>query len=193
MTSSVADFAETYSKMSDDELSRVLSDEYSLVPEAVEALHAELKRRPQTPPTIATVEPQHDPLTGIHGWLFWWCFGSIVGAILQLHNAPTANPASLLSLVFFVLFYAVLALNVTTGICVACLASFALRLVFINFITLFIAFALVMVVGVLTALVSPEQGGELIGGALVAIVPVAIWFWYFKVSIRVRNTFGRNM
>jgi uncharacterized membrane protein (DUF4010 family) len=58
---------------------------------------------------------------------------------------------------------------------------------------LFIAFALVMVVGVLTALVSPEQGGELIGGALVAIVPVAIWFWYFKVSIRVRNTFGRNM
>jgi len=193
MNNNVADFVGTYSKMSDEELSRVVSDEHSLVPGAVEALHSELKRRPQTPPTIATVEPQTDPLTGIGGWLAWWCLGSIVGALLQLRNAPTLNPESFLSIVFFVLFYAVLMLNVTVGICVACVASFALRLVFVNFIVLFAVAGLLTAVGVLMALVSPEQGGEFIGKVLAAAVPVAIWFWYFKVSRRVRNTFGRNM
>ncbi len=193
MNDAIANFGDSYSKMSDEELSRLLSDEGSLVPEAIEALHAELQRRPQIPNTIVVVEPQADPLTGIGGWLALWCFGSIVGALLQLRNAPALNPESLLSIVFFVIFYAVLTLNVTVGICVACGASFALRLVFINFIALFILAALIMVVGVLTAFVSPEQGGELIGGALAATVPVAIWFWYFKVSKRVRNTFGRNM
>jgi hypothetical protein len=135
-------FGNSYSKMSDEELSRLLSNEASLVPEAVEALHAELQRRPQTHPITATVEPQAAPLTGIGGWLGLWCVVSIVGALLQLRNAPTLNPESLLSIVFFVLFYAVLTLNVTAGICVACVASFALRLVFINFIALFILAAL---------------------------------------------------
>jgi hypothetical protein len=67
MTNSIADFAYTYSKMSDDELSRVLSDEHSLVPEAVEALHAEISRRPQISSVDATCN-RYCPIEG-HSWM----------------------------------------------------------------------------------------------------------------------------
>lgn len=45
MNTSVIDFAETYSKMSDEQLSIIFSDEKSLVDAARIALHAEMQRR----------------------------------------------------------------------------------------------------------------------------------------------------
>ena len=80
-----------------------------------------------------------------------------------------------------------------TAICVLRITSFALKLVLVTFIAWFIVAALGMVIAVQSDLVSPIQGYKLIVDDLAATVPLVLWFWYFKVSKRVRDTFGRNM
>ena len=60
MNTSVIDFAETYSRMSDEQLSIIFSDEKSLVDAARIALHAEMRRRSyasQAETTDAVAEP----------------------------------------------------------------------------------------------------------------------------------------
>jgi hypothetical protein len=56
MNDRVADFADTYSKMTDEELSRVVSGEKSLVDEARVALQSEVKRRRLASPAEDGIE-----------------------------------------------------------------------------------------------------------------------------------------
>jgi hypothetical protein len=78
MNDRVAEFAETYSKMTDEEFSRVVSDEKSLIDEARVALQSEMQRRKLTSSIddgkepggrLASLWQQQLAPVGVGGWL----------------------------------------------------------------------------------------------------------------------------
>ena len=192
MTSTEA-FAARYSKMTREELERIAADEENLLPEALQALRAELNRRP---PEEQVSEISSDPLFGVRGWLAFYCFGAIVGSLAQISKIPAIDLHSPLSICFTFFGYFVVAFGVITGVSVAMEAGSALRFVLIYFILQATILGLLTLEGILTFTWNPQlakQGGELIGTGIVGAIPWVIWFWYFKVSKRVRATFGRNL
>ena len=197
MNPRVGDFAQHYSKMSDDELARIAEDRKNLVPEAAGALDFEIASRPQA---AHAVEEPKNPLYGVRGWLAFYCFCSIVGSlcylisgIVDILSAPTPGP-------YVWLLLAVPLFPLIVGIALCAEASFALGLLFIQFILAGIPLAGSIVVLIVERIghrsLSPEttrQGIELLRTVLPAIALWAIWFTYFKVSKRVCATFGRNI
>jgi hypothetical protein len=194
MSDIVAVFAERYSRMSDGQLAQVAADENNLTPEALEALRAEIARRP---PVEALPVATKDPLDGAGGWLFLYCFGCIVGSLWQFRSFPSMNASSAVSVAYSILLYGMIAWNVITGISVLGRTQHALRVVFIQLMIW--AALLLFLIGVAVFLLITSSdvfagtAGELIGTAIAGAVPWVIWFSYFKVSKRVKATFGHNL
>jgi hypothetical protein len=204
MRLSVTDFAKEYSQMSDEELRRVAADGANLVPDAIDALRAELAQRPE----LAQIEsirqvppkPRH-PLCGVGGWLLLYCIGCFVGFFASPFPASagirTSDPAS----AFILLASVVLRLlNLVAGICIVAKAKSTLRVVAAQLIVraaglIFIFFG---AIGLLVR--SPSlpndalnAAAQMFGVSIALAAWVVAWFRYFKTSERVRITFGRNL
>jgi len=111
MNDRVADFAETYSKMTDEQLLRVLSDEKSLVDAARAALQTEVQRRDLASPadtgnalrgqTETLWERQLNP-EGVGGWLALWCVSvALIGPLYFFFHASEQIAQTSLTLVMF--------------------------------------------------------------------------------------------
>ena len=199
-----ADFAKEYAQMSDDGLERVAADEASLVPEAVLALHAELVRRPEIvrkePIRPATPQPRH-PLFGVGGWLLLYCIGCFVGVVVDPLPTPAGIRISAIGSAFiFLISFVLRSLNLVAGICIARKAKLTLRVVAAQ-LSVRAACLIFFVFGAFGLLVRssslPNETLDAAGWMLAESIALAAWlftwFRYFKTSVRVRITLGRNL
>jgi hypothetical protein len=91
----MATFAQRYRDMSDYQLAQLAADLNALVPEAREALRAEIARRP---PPAASRSAQDEkpisakgPLDGLGGWLAWYCLGLFGGVYNEARLAVSLH------------------------------------------------------------------------------------------------------
>ena len=135
----MANFAQRYRGMSDYRLAQLAADLNALVPEAREALHAEIARRP--PPTASSATQYEkpvsakDPLDGLGGWLAWYCLGLFGGVYNEARLAMSLRGGvSSVMLAFSILCWGMAAWNVATGISMVVRARSALRMILIHLI-----------------------------------------------------------
>ena len=214
MSYRVDDFADTYSKMTNEEISRVISDEKSLVDEARVALQSEVQRRKlvssadngiESGDQIASLwECQLAPV-GVGGWLLFWCIGNILIGSLYALDVPLSaylelkqlaatfetNYFVMMSIVmlYFVLF-SIEVFSIVVGVCVYLVRPYALRLLFIYFL---ICAAIDCCLLVLFSSMDAGSRNKAFDYLLWNGIVLVIWFIYFKRSKRVRATFGRNI
>jgi len=200
MNDRVADFAETYSKMTDEQLLRVLSDEKSLVDAARAALQAEVQRRDLASPadtgnalrgqTETLWERQLNP-EGVGGWLALWCVSvALIGPLYFFFHASEQIAQTSLTLVMFgsqswvgVVSEVVLGLqfvtvlySIATVLCVFAVKPYALKMVFIYFLLWAAVEALACVLIVLfvrvagTNLASDAVANEAMGAAVGSVL-----------------------
>ncbi len=133
------------------------------------------------------------PLYGIRGWLLLFCI--IVAFFNPLKLLVDASEAGWAVAAFDV---ALAAFSVYVGICVARLSPRALPLLKAYFIVLLLlGLGSVAWAAVLAWFTNGAAGEEALmrlagAGARTAFF-VAIWWSYFRRSLRVRNTYGRNL
>ena len=197
----MSDFAQRYRGMSDYRLSQLVADQNVLVPEAREALRAEIARRP--PPTAlkpAQVEKPisaKDSLDGVGGWLAWYCLGLFGGVYNEIRLVVSLRGGvSSIILAFSIFSLGIAAWNLATGISILRRAPSAPRMIFIQLTTGGLQGTIIMADGIALLASSPRSAGvaeALIGVGLGICVGYAIWFRYFQVSKRVKITFGRNL
>lgn len=197
----MASFAERYRDMSDYRLAQLAADLNSLVPEAREALRAEIARRP---PPGASRSAQYEkpvsvknPLDGLGGWLAWYCLGLFSGVYNEARLAVSLRGGvNSVMLAFSILCWGMAAWNVATGVSMVVRARSALRMILIHLILGALQGVVIVADGAALLASSPRSAGvaeALIGIGLGICAGYGIWFRYFQVSKRVKITFGRNL
>ena len=197
----MTDFAQRYRGMSDYRLAQLAADAVALIPEAREALRAEIARRP---PPIALRSAQvekpssaKDPLNGLGGWLAWYCFGLFGGMYNEVRLAVSLRGGvNSVMLAFSVLCWGMAAWNLATGVSMVLRARAALRMIFIQLILGALQGVVIVADGTALLASSSRSAGvaeALIGVGLSICAGYGIWFRYFQVSKRVKITFGRNL
>ena len=187
--------------MSDYQLAQLAADLSALVPEAREALRAEIARRP---PPAASSSAQDEkpvsakgPLDGLGGWLAWYCFGLFGGVYNEARLAVSLRGGvNSVMLAFSILCWGMAAWNVATGVSMVVRARSALRMILIHLILGALQGVVIVADGAALLASSPLSAGvaeALIGEGLVICAGYGIWFRYFQVSKRVKITFGRNL
>jgi cation transport ATPase len=204
-------FAGRYRNKSARELAQLAAEEDKLVPEAREALHAEIARRPQPveqafTPALATAHAEapasaqapasaEDSLDGVRGWLFLYCLLLIIACIRSTISTITTTINGGIPLAIALLVLAVVGWDVATAVAILVRTRFALRMVLIQLITS--AVATVFVLGAQNASLltsnEPEKAGVLLLTSVLDVASIFVWYRYFCVSKRVKITFGRNL
>lgn len=197
----MTDFARRYRDMSDYRLAQLAADPNALVPNAREALRAEIARRP--PPTVhksaeaEKLESAKGSLDGVAGWLAWYCFGLFGGVYNEIRFATSLHGGiSNVTLAFSIFSFGIAAWNLATGICIIRRAPFALRMIAVQLIAGGLQGLIIGLAGTALLAFSPRLAGvaaSLIGLGLAICAGYAIWLRYFQVSKRVNITFGRNL
>jgi hypothetical protein len=214
MKDRVADFADTYSRMTDEEFSCVLSDEKSLVDDARVALQSEMQRRKLVSPRddgiesgvpIASLWERQLAPVGVGGWLLFWCFANVLAGSLyalylpldaysELKQIATMFGANHVVMMFVVMLYCVLfsieIFSIVVGVCVYLVKAYALKLLFIYFL---ICAAIEGCLWILLFNLDTGSQDNAFGYLLWNGIMLVVWFVYFKRSKRVRATFGRNL
>jgi len=190
----MTDFAQRYRGMSDYRLAQLAADAVALIPEAREALRAEIARRP---PPIALRSAQvekpssaKDPLNGLGGWLAWYCFGLFGGMYNEVRLAVSLRGG----VNSVMLAFSILCLGI--GVSMVVRARAALRMIFIQLILGALQGVVIVADGTALLASSSRSAGvaeALIGVGLSICAGYGIWFRYFQVSKRVKVTFGRNL
>jgi|GEM_PF-4536440 len=197
----MTDFAQRYRGIPDYRLAQLAADQSALVPEAREALRAEIARRP--PPVARRSVEVEEPvsakhsLDGVGGWLAWYCLGLFGGVYKEIRLAVSLHGGiSSVMLVFSIFSLGIAAWNLATGISIVRRAPFAPRMIFIQLTAGGLQGAFIAADGAALLASSPRSAGvaELLIGVGVGIgAGYAIWFRYFQVSKRVMITLGRNL
>jgi hypothetical protein len=120
--------------------------------------------------------------SGVGGWLGFFCLSQIFGG-------PFVALRSLLTnhLIVAVFALAFAAHSVHTGVTLWRVRPNALKVLSTWFA---VWFAIECLLG-LEAVADPKSVSVAL--FLWSFLPFAIWFWYFTHSVRVRNTYGRNL
>ncbi len=197
-------FAQRYRNKSALELVRLAAEQDNLVPEAREALHLEIARRPQlaehpAAPVQATASseapaPAKDSLDGVEGWLYVYALGLIAGCLRPIEAVAIALHGGL-SLVIALLLLGVIGWALATGVAIFRRTRSALTMVLVQLILRATIAVFYLGVGIALLLFSNESEGAAVQVAIGVLMgaDVAIWYRYFCVSKRVRITFGRNL
>jgi len=197
----MANFAQRYRSMSDYRLAQLEADLSVLVPEAREALRAEIARRP-TPAASRSAQGEKpfsakDSLDGLGGWLAWYCLGLFGGVYNEARLAASLHGGvNSVMLGFAILCWGMAAWNLATGITMVVRARSALRMILIHLIFGALQGVVIVADGASLLASSSRSGGvaeALIGVGLSICASYGIWFRYFQVSKRVKTTFGRNL
>ena len=128
---------------------------------------------------------------GIGGWLLYFCIVSIFAGPLVSLPAVIKQ----LSLYWLSCYVTLIIFSIAAGFATLMRAKSALTLVRFDLLakSLYgvaqVAWAFHLHSLNRPSLLISQETGRAVG----TFLAVAIWFWYFKVSIRVRNTFGRNI
>jgi hypothetical protein len=203
MADANSSFAQRYRNKSAQELARLAAEENNLVPEAREALRAEIARRPQpagqaSNPDQATAvaeapAPAEDRLDGVRGWLFLYCLLLILACIRStiVTVAATINGGIPLAVALIVL--AVVGWDVATTVAIFVRARPALRMVLVQLILTAAAAVFLLGARLASLLVSNESEKVLILSSVFDVAWILIWYRYFCVSKRVRITLGKNL
>jgi hypothetical protein len=195
------DFAQQYRDMSNHRLAQLAADPNALIPEAREALYAEIARRPP-PIALRSVQAERlasadHPLDGLGGWLAWYCFGLFAGMYNEARLAVSLRGGvNSVMLAFSILCLGIAAWNLATGVSMVVRARSALRMILIHLILGALQGAVIVADGAALLASSPRSAGvavALIGVGLCICAGYAMWFRYFQVSKRVKITFGRNL
>jgi hypothetical protein len=143
-------------------------------------------------PEIENLRLQHPELIGVGGWLWWFCFQiTILAPIVMLYehssfSSSVDNVDGIVAIVFVIF-------QVITGVSLRSLRPWALRLTKILLIGQF-CFGIILIAlqgyGAYSASQADDpfkdpSGTKHVAGAI-------IWFLYFKLSKRVRATYGRR-
>jgi len=197
----MTDFAQRYRGMSNHRLAQLAADHNALVPEAREALRAEIARRP-LPIALRSAQVEQrasakGPLDGLGGWLAWYCFGLFGGVYNEARLAVSLRGGvNSVMLAFSILCWGMAAWNLATGVSMVVRARSALRMIFIHLILGALQGVVIVADGTALLASSPRSAGvaeALIGVGLGICAFYVIWFRYFQVSKRVKITFGRNL
>jgi len=179
------DFASYYASLSDDDLLRLTADVANLRPEAREALSTETQKR--NLPCVSVdwnAQPEPKPPAG-GGWLLLYCVGAVfinpIWLIFTTVNQPTvaliAAPDSVLLL--------------GAGILLWKRNPRGLDWVRWSYLYLFGLLCVDFVVVAMGR--NPEAIGAFIGETLVGLIPVLLWWLYFRRSKYIYAVYGQNI
>jgi hypothetical protein len=146
---------------------------------------------PTTAPEVAAVPASSEP-RGVGGWLVVFCVWlTILAPLMELRAVPYLRYGSLNWILFVSL--SVTVFGVMAGIWLWQVKPKALVYLRIYFGLVFAT----MLLGIIAFLVATR--GEMLGGPWIVIgwlrtlVFLGVWIAYFRVSQRVRNTYGANL
>jgi hypothetical protein len=200
----VTDFAQRYRGMSNPQLVQLVADPNALVPEARDALHAEIARRPAPAPQTA-FESTHveqpasakGSLDGVGGWLAWYCLGLFGGVYNELRMiTELRGGVERVMFAFTILCLFIAAWNLVTAISIVRRARYALWMIFIQITVGGMQGAFIFADGAVLRTSSPglaEAAMMLMAVGIGVCAGHGVWFRYFQVSKRVQITFGRNL
>lgn len=161
------------------------------------SLVGETPNAASTPPNLhrGLLAPASETKSGVGGWLLLFCVGlTFIGPLRILAKAwETTQP--------FVRYYdlGLVAFSVFVGINVWTVKPLALLLVNIYFLVELAICAGTSLIVLHAWMLYPHSArinnllGKQTEQALLIVTSVGIWWWYFKVSRRVRATFGSNL
>jgi hypothetical protein len=197
MTNATDSFAKRYQSKSAQELARLVAEEDNLVPEAREALRAEIARRPQSAevasaPVLASTRTENR-LDGVRGWLLLYCFGLISACIRSIIATVETTINGGIPLVIALLVLGVVGWDVATVVAIFVRARSALRMVFIQLILSAAATALILGAQTASLIVSNESDKVLVLTSVLDGVGILLWYRYFCESKRVSITLGSNL
>jgi len=170
--------------MSASQLAQLAADEDNLVPEAREALRAEIARRPppiaRRPASVEEPVSAKDSLDGVGGWLAWYCLKLFGRISLQIHLAVSLRGGiTSIMLAFAILCLGIAAWDLATGISVMLRARAALRMIFIQLTAGAFQGAIIVIDGIALLASSPSTAKlavALITEGLLIVADYGIWF-----------------
>ena len=176
----VESFAEHYASMPDDDLQRLSLEVATLVPNAREALRAELERRQFSVVDIDwTAQPRPDSdLQTVGGWLLFYCVCAVIIQPIWMLVALLEYP---IWLFLFVLPLGIL--QTGAGLLLWKRNPKGLRWSRWGFLYTFGCALLLLLLSL----------GKAIPAVVMGSLPTVLWWTYFRRSQRVKAVFGHNM
>lgn len=179
------DFQGHYNIASDDQLLLWADDVANLVPSARHALHAEMQRRGLSVEEIEWAKQPETPKLKVGGWLFLYCFSTVIADPIWLIITTAKQP----SIGLFCAPYSLLLF--WSGLLLWKKNPSGLRWVRRAFLLWAILLSLGFVVSVITrdALSTTYYAVDCILGS----IPLFLWWRYFRKSKYINELYGENM
>jgi hypothetical protein len=125
----------------------------------------------------------------VGGWILAFCLGRVVLGPLLLFNHLSATP-TLTDWCYRLL----TAFGIVVGVLLVTRTAYALEALMAYFLIAFLLTGIILFKGMLGATGSLDDSGmPFTAGPLTGVLGTVFWFLYFRRSVRVKATYGRNL